>query len=285
MQAYVDGFLDDVGGDRMDVIADLAAPLPVNVIGMMLGIPEADRAQFRPWTERVFAIFSSGTAVPETVAAGRECLEEMRSYLGALINERRRDPQDDLISRFVGISEAGETLTNDDVLTNCVTLYTAGHETTTGAIGNSLFALLRHAEQLERLRREPSLIDVGIDELMRYDASLQRGWRIAASDVERGGVMIRAGDMVSPMIGAANRDPEQFESPYLLDLARRPNRHLTFGQGMHYCVGAMLAEMEVTVAISTLISRFRTIEAIEDEIVWGADMTFRSMRSLPVRVG
>jgi cytochrome P450 len=283
--AYVDRFLDGVGGGRMDVMTELANPLPINVIGMMLGVPEADRGLFRPWTERVFAIFSSGTAVPETVTAGRQSLEEMRAYLAALIDERRRASRDDLISRLVGVSEAGEMLSDEDVLANCVTLYTAGHETTSGLIGNGILALLRHPEQLEALRRRPELAETAVDELLRYDTSLQRTWRIATSDVERGGHVIRAGELLSTMLGAANRDPEKFEHPDLLDIERKPNRHLGFGQGMHFCVGAMLAGMEVAVALNRLLARFRELDVVEEGIVWGPDRTFRSMRSLPIRVG
>jgi cytochrome P450 len=271
--------------DPRDVMTQLANVLPINVIGQMLGVPPADRAQFRPWTNDIFAIFSSGPPTAETARKGAQSLGEMRSYLRTLIEDRRREPQDDLISELVAMSESDEPpLTDAEVLANCVTLYTAGHETTSGFIGNAFLALFRHPEQRRRLQEDPDLIRGAIEECLRYDTSVQKAWRLVTEDVEIAGVAIRKGDGVSAMVAAANRDPAHFSEPDTFDIGRKIDRHLAFGHGTHFCLGAMLARLETAVATTTFLRRFPNARHDEDGLVWGQDLSFRSLLALPVRV-
>jgi pimeloyl-[acyl-carrier protein] synthase len=285
IEALVDDLLDEIGGGSHDLMTQFATLLPVNVIGMMLGVPAADRAQFRPWTNRIFAIFSAGRPTRETVRAGAQSLFEMRTYLLGLIDERRREPRGDLVSELIRMSQDdGSPLTEEVVLANCVTLYTAGHETTSGFIGNAFLALFRAPQQLRLLRDEPDRIPDAVEELLRYDVSVQKAWRLAIADVEISGVTIAAGDRVSAMTAAANRDPEHFEDPDRLDISRKIDRHLAFGHGTHFCLGAMLARSETEVAIAAYLRRFPSARHDEDRLVWGPDVSFRSLLSLPVRV-
>ena len=277
--------LGGMTGESHDVMTQLATILPVNVIGQMLGVPPSDRAQFRPWTNDIFTIFSAGLPSPDAIRQGAQSLAEMRAYLQALISERRRDPREDLVSEFVRMSAAeGSVLTDEVVLANCVTLYTAGHETTSGFIGNALLALFRHPDQLARLREQPALIKQAVEELLRFDTSVQKAWRLAIEDVEISGVTISAGDRVSAMTAAANRDPAHFPEPDRLDIERKIDRHLAFGHGTHFCLGAMLARMETVVVITAYLERFPNAEHNEQGLIWGRDPTFRSLLSLPVRV-
>jgi len=286
VQELVDELLDEMDGDSHDLMTQFATLLPINVIGRMLGVPAPDRARFRPWTSRIFAVFSGGMPTLEKMQAGAKSLVEMRTYLRALIDERRGDPRQDLVSELIEISRADESpLTDEVVLANCVTLYTAGHETTSGFIGNAFLALFRHPETLERLREDPELIPDAVEELLRYDTSVQKAWRLATEDVEISGVTIPAGDRVSALVAAANRDPEHFENPDRLDIGRKIDRHLAFGHGTHFCLGAMLARLETVVALTAYLRRFPSARHVEDALVWGPDVSFRSLLSLPVRVG
>lgn len=286
IQETVDTLLDQAEtGRTLDVMRDLAYPLPIIVISALVGVPVGDREQFKQWTYEIFGIFSSGRALEDSVERGRRSLLATRAYLTALIAERRRQPQDDLISHLVAVEEQGSVLSAEEVLANCVTLFVAGHETTNGLIGNGLAALLRHPDQLGKLRREPALIVNAVEELLRYDGSLQRNWRLATADVVVRGQSIRKGDMVSQMLGAANRDPEQFPEPDRLDITRANTRQIAFGHGLHYCVGAPLARLEAQVAINTLLRRFPTLRLTSDRLTWRTDYTFRSLQALPVEVG
>ncbi len=286
VEGLVEALIDEMAPDDQDLMTQLATLLPINVIGKMLGVPAPDRAQFRPWTNRIFAIFSAGVPSQETVRTGAQSLFEMRTYLGALIEERRREPRGDLISELIEISKAeGSPLTDEVVLANCVTLYTAGHETTSGFIGNAFLALFRHPEQLLRLREDPELVPNAVEELLRYDSSVQKAWRLATEDVDIGGVTIPGGDRVSAMTAAANRDPGHFPDPDRLDIERKIDRHLAFGHGTHFCLGAMLARLEAVAAITIYLRRFPMARHVEEGLVWGPDVSFRSLLALPVRVG
>jgi cytochrome P450 len=286
VEHLVDRLLDQAAerGSSVDLMPDLAQGLPINVIGMMLGVPEADRAQFRPWTNHIFGIFSSGHAVAERVELGRRNLLAMRDYLAELIEARRHRPSDDLVSELIRVSEAGENLTTEEILANCVTLFTAGHETTSGLIGNAFLAFFRHPDQRSLLMERPELLESAVEECLRYDTSVQRAWRLASADLDVAGVAIPRGDIVSPMVAAANRDPARFPEPDRFDIERERNRHVSFGHGIHFCVGAMLARLETGVAIRAFFERFPKAEHNESGIEWGDDMTFRTLRSLPVQL-
>jgi cytochrome P450 len=206
----------------------------------------------------------------------------LREYLGRQLALRRAEPQDDLLSRFVAAEDRGEMLGDGEVLGSCVTILLGGHETTTNLIGNGMLALLRHPVQLQRLRDDPSLIPAAVEEFLRYDAPVQRVWRLVKDDVEVGGRRLAAGESVYLMTGAANRDPTQLPDPDGLDVGRRPNRHLTFGHGAHFCLGAPLARVEGQLALGTLLRRAPRLALAESNPEWRESSVLRGLKRLNV---
>jgi pimeloyl-[acyl-carrier protein] synthase len=266
---------------RMDVIADLASPLPVMVISEMLGIPTADREQFTRWSHEVAHGVGNVTMDEQRIATrgGRE----LRAYLATIVDERRREPREDLLSALVAAEQDGDKLTMDEVYSMAVLLLVAGNETTTNLIGNGLIALLRHPEQVHALRDHPSLIGSAIEELLRYDSPVQMTVRFTLEDVDLGeGQVLKAGKQTFLLLGAANRDPEAFERPDDLDITRQENRHLSFSNGIHYCLGAPLARMEGQIALSALVSRFPDMRLSTDRLEWSNNIVLRGVRSLPI---
>jgi len=239
---------------EVDFVDAFAFPLPVNVIGELLGIPEADRAQFqglvRDWTQVIEVISKEVLATADPAAA------TIRAYLADLAAERRRKPGDDLISALVAAEEDGEKLTEDELLTMAALLFAAGFETTTNLLANSVVALLRQPDQLELLRRQPGLAASAVEELLRFDTPVQLLSRVAWDDVEIAGVPVSGGERIVAYLGAGNHDPERFTDPDRLDLARPDNAPLSFGGGIHYCLGAPLARLEAQIAIPALLARF-----------------------------
>ena len=299
IEQLADSFLDAAEGDEFDLMAQYAKPFPVHVMGNMLGVPPPDRAQFIPWTDQIIAVFSTGRVTTDVMEAGRQALVEMRSYLSGLIAERRRQPKEDLISWLVANSsyrsamkeansELVGVLTAEEVLANCVTLYTAGHASTSGLIGKAFLALFRHPGQLQRLRDHPDLIDNAVEEFLRYDTSVQRAWRVAPDDVEVGKCPVHEGDAVHMVLGAANHDPAQFKEPDSFDIERQNNRHLAFGHGVHLCLGAALARLETAIAVNTFLQRFPKAELAEEAVSWGTHLGYATslgaLQSLPVRL-
>ncbi|MBX2997769.1 MAG: cytochrome P450 [Caldilineaceae bacterium] len=269
--------------DSMDVIHDLAYPLPAIVVLEMIGAPAEDRDLFRDWALGINRLFAAGGRTSlDAVDAALTSLAEIRAYISDLAAQRRRDPREDLISLLVHAG-ADEQLSEGELLATCVTLFVAGHETTTNLIGNGLLALLRHPEQLAQLRENPALSLPAMEELLRYDTPVPRGWRLAKADMEIGGQTIRAGDLLLPMIGAANRDPAQFPHPDRLDFGRADNRHVGFGYGIHFCLGAPLARLEVPAALNALLRRFPALRLDESSpLIWRRDVALRGIDSLPV---
>ena len=288
IEQLADSFLDAAEGDEFDLMAQYARPFPVHVMGNMLGVPPPDRAQFIPWTDQIIAVFATGRVTTDVMEAGRQALVEMRSYLSGLIAERRRQPKEDLISWLVANSEPVGVLTAEEVLANCVTLYTAGHASTSGLIGKAFLALFRHPDQLQRLRDHPELIDNAVEEFLRYDTSVQRAWRVAPDDVEVGGCPVRRGDAVHMVLGAANHDPAQFKEPDSFYIERQDIRHLAFGHGVHLCLGAALARLETAIAVNTFLQRFPNAELTEEAVSWGTHLGYATslgaLQSLPVRL-
>ena len=280
----VDRLLDRVQDSHgMDVIADLAYPLPVTVICEMLGVPAGDQGAIRQWSSDVArsldAIGMSSDA--EIVTRGRAARRELADYFRRLLPERRRHPQDDLLSLLIAAEEAGDKLSEGELLATCILLFIAGHETTVNLIGNGVLALLRHPDQLGRLRDDPALIHSAVEELLRYDSPVQRTARITNTDVEVDGRAIAKGSMVVAAIGAANRDPAHFSEPDRLDIARRDNRHVAFGFGIHFCLGAPLARVEGQIALGTLLRRMPGM-AVTGTPAWRASSTQRGLTALPV---
>lgn len=277
----VDTLLDRLegGGDFVD---EFAFPLPVAVIGELLGVPESDRAAFQPlvrdWT-MVLDVFDL-----DVLARANDAAAEIRTYLGDLADERRRHPQDDLISSLVAVTdEEGEVLDADEVVTMAALLFSAGFETTTHLLGNGLVALLDHPDQAELLRTDPDVVQTAVEELVRYDSSVQITNRIALQDTEVAGMPIPAGSRLVCYLGAANRDPERFGDPDRLDLKRQEGGPLSFGGGIHYCLGAPLARLEAQLALPALLRRFPHLQ-LADGAVRRPGLTLRGYTNLPVIV-
>jgi cytochrome P450 len=280
----VDGLLDRAADrGRMDLIADYAFALPVELIGDMLGVPRAERPRLRGWSTAILSALEP-VATPERLAAGNRAVEEFKAFLRALIAERRRHPtadDADVLSALLAAEDAGDKLTELELLHQCIFLLNAGHETTTNLIGNGVAALLDHPGEWFRLRAEPGLIDSAVEEFLRYESSNQLGNRRAVDDVAVGGVHLSAGSLVTLCIGAANRDPAQFHDPDRLDITRAPNRHLAFAAGIHACAGMWLARMEGRVAIGRLVARFSKLERA-GAFVRGGRARFRGFASYPL---
>lgn len=283
IEALVDELLDQVA-DRgeMEVVRDLAYPLPATVIALMLGAPPEDRDRFKQWSDDIVALQESDLA-PETVRQARHSIEEMKLFLADLLRQRRAKPEDDLLSNLAAVEEDGRALTTDELLATCVTLLIAGHETTTSLIASGLLTLLRHPDQLAQLRRDPELIGPAIEEIVRYESPIQRDFRRVATDIEFGGHPMRAGSLVFQMLGAANRDPKYFSDPDRFDINREKRRHLAFGYGIHFCVGAPLARLEGPIAIMAVLRRMPDLTLATDDIVWQGKRSFRCPTAVPVR--
>ncbi len=286
IQAIADELLDRAAeAGRLDLIADLGFPLPAIVIAELLGVPAEDRAQFRAWS----ADLAAAGGLVRMAADGAERLSRARAggaalnaYFRDIIRERRRAPRDDLVSRLTGVQSAEGTLSEEELVDTCALLLFAGHETTTNLIGNGMLALLRHPDELSRLRADPSLIGSAVEELLRYDSPVQMRVRVARETVEIGGRRIAKGQRVLILVGAANRDPARFPDPDRLDIARPDNRHLAFGHGIHFCTGAPLARLEGAIAIRRLLRRFPRLELTTDQLAWRETLTLRALNALPV---
>ena len=283
VQEIVDSLLDQAECEgSIEVIGDFAYPLPAIVIAETLGVPAADRDQFKEWSDDIVAFHGTGRPHIETIMKSTAALLETKEWLLQLIEARRKQPEDDLISALVAAEERGDMLNETELVATCITLLTAGHETTTGLIGNGLLALLRHPDQLRKLRENPALIGTAVEEFLRFDTSFLRAWRLTADDVEIGGQQISKGQTLSLMLGAANRDPAQFEHPDRLDITREPNLHTSFGWGIHFCAGAPLARREAEIAFTTLLRRFPRLKLDEEGVEWQQNNTFHNLKSLPV---
>jgi cytochrome P450 len=247
--------LDQVDGTgEMDLIADYAEPLPVAVIAELLGVPESDRDPLRPWSQAIVRMYEYGRT-PEVEAEAVQASIEFAAYMRELAAERKADPRDDLVSHLASMEDGGERLSADEVVASAILLLNAGHEATVNGFGNGLVALFKHPDQLERLRNDPTLLDPGIEEMLRYDTPSQLFERTAIEDVELGDQKIRAGEKIAVLLGGANRDPAVFAAPDTFDVGRVNNPHLTFGAGIHFCLGAPLARLEISTSLPLLLRR------------------------------
>lgn len=284
IEALVDELISEVqDAGRMDVIRDFAYPLPAIVLGEMLGIPPEDRDQYKRWSDDIgVGLVGTGRAALDNVERARQSLFELTNYLRPLVTQRRQQPRNDLISKLIAIEVRGDRLTESELFSTCITLILAGHGTTTNLIGNGLLALLRHPDQLDTLRNDPALIEVAVEELLRYDSPLQRIWRMATEDVEIGGNQIRKGQIVLPTMGAANRDPTEFSEPDRLNIRRPDNPHVALGTGIHLCVGGPLARVQGAIAINALLQRLPSLQLETEALEWEANLFHRGLKSLPV---
>ena len=285
IQQIVDGLIARVA-DRgeMDLIEDFAYPIPVIVICQMLGVPMEDRDRFRAWGLDIARGLDSILLPPDSPVRERSIAARrgLAEYFRALIAQRRSSPRNDMLSALIAAEEAGDKLNEDELLATSILLLIAGHETTVNLIGNGMLALLRHPDQLRLLRERPDLIGSAVEELLRYDGPVQRTARIPSADVTFGGRTIKAGEMVMPFIGAADRDPAQFPDPDRLDITRADNRHIAFGWGIHFCLGAPLARVEGQLAINTLAQRLPQLALATDQPEHRQSLTLRGLTSLPV---
>lgn len=287
IEAVVNELLDAaIERGALDIIHDMAYPLPATIIAEMLGAPNNDIALFRDWAVAINRLFEKGGKMTAASAtAAQDSLHEMRDYITQLSTIKRDNPADDILSQLVTAEAEAEKLTLDELVSTCVTFFVAGHETTTNLIGNGMLALLQHPPQMAALKADPAQMNAAIEEMLRYDPSVPRGWRIAKTDVEMGGQTIQAGALVFPMLAAANRDPDHFEEPNTFDIGRVQNKHLAFGHGIHYCIGAPLARLEGALAISAMLARLPDLQLAAADLRWRHDMAIRSLEALPVTFG
>jgi cytochrome P450 len=284
IEALVSELISEVqDAGRMDVIRDFAYPLPAIVLGEMLGIPPEDRDQYKKWSDDIgVGLVGTGRAALDNVERARQSLFELTDYLRPLVAQRRQHPRNDLISNLIAIEVKGDRLSERELFSTCITLILAGHGTTTNLIGNGILALLRHPDQLEALKNDPSLIEIAVEELLRYDSPLQRIWRMATEDVEIDGKHIRKGQIVLPTMGAANRDPAEFAEPDRLNISRQNNPHVALGTGIHLCVGGPLARLQGAIAINALLRRLPSLQLETEALEWEANLFHRGLKSLPV---
>jgi len=288
VQQIVDERLDAVesrGDGRMDVVTELAYPLPVVIICELLGVPPEDHATFSSWSSELAASIDPDPLVtPEQQVRINAAGDAFLQYFSDLIERRRRSLRDDLLSALIEAEEGGDRLSEEELLGTALFLLIAGHETTVNLIGNGTLALLRHRDQLERLRDDPELDRHAVEELLRFDSPVQLTQRITLDEYQVGDITIPKGQNLIPLLGAANRDPDEFAEPDTLDLGREnANRHVAFGGGHHFCLGAALARLEGAVAIGTLVRRFPDIE-LAGEPERRTTFTLRGLEHLPVAI-
>ncbi|HYO71699.1 MAG TPA: cytochrome P450 [Archangium sp.] len=287
IRTTVEELLDAARGkERMEIISELANPLPVIIIGEMLGLPREDRHRLKRWSDQLAGLIGTGRPTQEQVAAGLNAILDFEAYFRTLIAQRRTQPTNDLLSALVHAEEKGNLLSEQELLSTCTMLLFGGHETTTNLIGNGLLALLRHPEQWELLCASPELLPGAVEEFLRYDPPVQFTNREAGVDMEIGGQAIRKGERVMLMMAAANRDPAHFKDPDRLDVRREELRHMTLGMGPHYCVGAALARIEAQETFGALLCRFPRLKLEPGATLdWVDSAGFRGLLALPVVLG
>jgi cytochrome P450 len=279
--ALVDELLDTFDGE-VEVMDALAFPLPVTVIGDMLGVPAADRPMLRPLVRSITAILELVVS-PEALAEAVEADDQLSRYFADLVAERRANPRDDLLTKLIEAEDKGDQLTEHELISTAILLFAAGFETTTHLIGNGLLALLRHPDQLDRLRADRSLLPRAVEELLRYDSPVQIAARTTYEDVSLGGHDIPSGSLVLALLGAANRDPARFHDPDRLDVGREEGPPMSFGGGIHFCLGAALARAEGQIVLDRLLDRFTTMELAGGPPAVRDSLTLRGLTELRVR--
>jgi cytochrome P450 len=287
MRAHVEEIVNEqldrvADAGEMDVIADLALPVPSTVICEMMGVPLADRDKFTAWTSAATHLLAAALAPADLVERGLQAVQSLGAYFAELLDDRRKHLGEDILSGLIRAEEEGDRLSSSELIAQSIGLLIAGFETTIGLIGNGVRALIRHPDQLALLQREPGLIAGAVEECLRYEGPILLTIRVTREDTRFGDRTIPADRPVMCMLSGANRDPEHFPDPDRFDITREDNDHLAFGGGVHFCLGAHLARMETQAAIGGLVRRFRGFELAGEEVVWGPSL-FRVLGELPVR--
>jgi cytochrome P450 len=283
-EEVVDQLLDAaLEADRVDLLDTFAYPLPVRVICDLLGVPLDDQDRFKVWSDALArGLDPDFLLAQEVIDARGEALLQFSQYFFELLAERRRHPGEDLLSGLVQVEEEGTVLSEGELLSTCILLLVAGHETTVNLISGGTLALLEHPDQLVRFRDDPAVQRSGIEEMLRYVSPVQLTGRVMLEDLELEGVTFRAGDFAMLLIASGNHDPAQFNDPERFDVTRTPNNHLGFGFGIHHCLGAPLARMEAQVALSALVRRAPDLALATDRVTYKNNIVLRGMESLPV---
>ena len=286
IQEIVDGLLDRVvHAGRADLIADVAEPMPAIVTAELMGVPVADHDQLKSWSADFAEMLGNFQHNPDRIPRVLRSVENMTAYFRSAIREQREHPRDGLIHALMTAEVDGSRLTEEEVIANVIVTMVGGQETTTNLIGNGVLSLLRHPDQLQKLREDSSLIPSAVEELLRYESPSQHTARLAPDDVELGGRRIPKRQAVIAVMGAANRDPERFPDPDRLDITRQDNRHVAFGWAAHFCFGAPLARIEGQIAFETMLRRLPNLVLEPQPLVWRHNLGLRGLTALPVVFG
>jgi cytochrome P450 len=283
IQEIVEDLLDEVAAaGSMDIIADLAYPLPAIVTAEMLGVPPTDRDLLKGWSEDFAEVLGNFQHNPDRIARLLRSLDDMTAYFRAAVRRDQDHPTEGLIHALATVEVEGDRLSEDEVIANTIVTMVGGQETTTNLIGNGVLTLLRNPDQLDKLRNDPSLTPSAVEELLRYESPSQHTARLAPEDIELGGTLIRKRQAVIAVMGAANRDPARFPDPDRFDICRPDNRHVAFGWAAHFCFGAPLARIEGQIAFRTLLRRFPNLRLRPGPLTWRPNLGLRGLTSLPV---
>jgi len=287
LRLYVEELVEELLADApqdgcMDVVEKLAYPLPAMVIAKMLGIPKRDIPLLKQWSDDLALFFARGRATAESAWKAARAVSAMTECLAKVLEEKRSGPGLDFISQLIAAEEAGGVLNDEELLANCIGVLFAGHETTTNLIGNLVLALLLHPDQVEKLREGGSIMASAVEESLRYESPVQLMSRLCSEDLEVDGRAMKRGERVLFILGAVNRDPAHFPDPDRFDVCRTDNRHLAFGAGGHFCLGAPLARAEARAAISGLLRRFPQMGLAQQTLSWRPHMAFRGLTSLQI---
>lgn len=269
-------------GRQVDFMKDVAVLLPAYVILDMMGLPRSDFRMIKEWSDDLRLFIGTSRADEDKYRKARSGADHMSAYFRNVIEQRRVHPGDDVITKMMQAQDEKGSLGEDELVAMCMLVLFGGHETTTNLLGSAVVALLEHPQQQQLLRENPQLIDSAVEEFLRYDGPSNSIARVVAVDHELHGKTLRAGERVFAMINAANRDPRRFERPHELDIQRSPNRHLTFGQGLHFCLGAPLARLEAKVCITALLSNFSSMQFGQGEVHWLDALVMRGPSNLPL---
>lgn len=285
IQQLADQLLDHVAPTgQMDVLADFAEPLPAIVTSELFGVPSEFAMQLKTWSARFAEMLGNFQHNPDRIPSMLDTIENLTAFFRKAVEDQKKKPCPGLVHSLVKAELEDDRLTEDEIIANCIITLVGGLETTTNLIGNGILTLLRHPDEMQRLRDTPSLMPSAVEELLRYESPSQHTARLAPSDVRLGGKTIRNRQAVIAVMGAGNRDPERFPQPNRLDLARQDNRHLAFGWAAHFCFGAPLARLEGQIAIGTLLKRFAHLELVPGPIVWRENLGLRGLKALHVKL-